>query len=81
LGVKVGRAVSVAAEIPPSMSNQWRVESVSDEGVVELVFPDEERRTVTVPRELVPKFQRIVEMDREQDRDRREQATRNGRAM
>ena len=61
----------MAVEIPSSRSDWWRVESVSDDGVVEVLFPDGERCTTTVARELVPKFQRIVERD--WDDGRREQ--------
>lgn len=54
----------MAAESPPLMSEHWCVESVSEDGIVEVRFPDGDRCTITVPREPVPKFRRIVDMNR-----------------
>ena len=50
--------------------SDWIVESISDDGVVLIVFPDGERCTVTVPGELVAKFRRVVEMNRERSATR-----------
>jgi len=45
----------------------WRVESISDEGEVVVLFPDGDRCTITVQRGAVPKFRRLVEMDQERE--------------
>ena len=52
---------------------EWRVESISDEGEVVVLFPDGDRCTISVPRDAVPKFRRLVEMDQ-----KREQALKSG---
>jgi hypothetical protein len=39
----------------------WCVESVSDNGVVVVLYPDGERCTITIPRESIPKFRKLIE--------------------
>ena len=39
----------------------WCVESVSDDGVVVVLYPNGERCTITVPQDSVPKFRRLIE--------------------
>ena len=49
------------------MTDEWRVESISDEGEVVVVFPDGQRCTVAVPWESVPRFRRLVASARERE--------------
>jgi len=57
----------------------WRVESISDEGEVVILFPDGDRCTITVPLDAVPKFRRLVEMDQELEQALKERTSSTGR--
>jgi hypothetical protein len=42
----------------------WSAEAVSDDGVVVVVFSGGERCTITMPRDAVARFRRLVEAER-----------------